>query len=64
LRHGSRVREVRLDEVTGPSVAHVVAAYHSREGFARKFMDVPENPQPSDFAAAADRFPVFRVDPS
>jgi deazaflavin-dependent oxidoreductase (nitroreductase family) len=64
LRRGSRVRRVRLTEVTGPGIAHVVAAYHAREGFARRFMDVPENPQERDFAAAADRFPVFRVESS
>jgi deazaflavin-dependent oxidoreductase (nitroreductase family) len=62
LRRGSRTRSVRLTEVTGPAMAPVVAAYHHREAFARRFMEVPEHPTLSDFKAAADRFPVFRVD--
>jgi len=61
LRHGSKRREVRLEEATGPSGAAVVAAYYARESFARPFMDVPENPSPDDFAMAANRFPVFKV---
>ena len=62
LRRGKRVRRARLGEITGPETAPVVAAYHAREKFARKFMEVPEEPTESDFAAAWQRFPVFRVD--
>jgi hypothetical protein len=60
LRLGSRQRQVRLVEVTGASAA-VVAAYHAREGFARPYMDVPEDPTFDDFVAAAGLFPVFKV---
>jgi len=60
LRLGSRRRQVKLEEVTGASAA-VVAAYHAREGFARPYMDVPENPTVDDFAARAELFPVFKV---
>jgi deazaflavin-dependent oxidoreductase (nitroreductase family) len=64
LRRGSKVRTVRLTEVSGPDVAGVVAAYHAREGFSRKYMDLPDDPGPDDFAAAWRLFPVFRVDGS
>jgi deazaflavin-dependent oxidoreductase (nitroreductase family) len=61
LRHGFKQREVRLEEVTGSSAAVIVAEYHSREGFARPYMDVPESPTVEDFAARASQFPLFRV---
>jgi deazaflavin-dependent oxidoreductase (nitroreductase family) len=63
LRHGSKRRSVRLQEVTGDVAAETVAAYYSRESFPRPYMDVPVNPTPSDFAAKATLFPVFRVEP-
>jgi len=62
LRRGAKARPVHLTEVSGPEVADVVAAYHSREGYSRKYMDVPDNAAPEDFAAAWRLFPVFRVD--
>lgn len=62
LRHGSKERHVRLEEVTGSTAASVVAAYYERENFARPYMDVPESPTADDFAAKAALFPVFRVD--
>jgi len=62
LRSGTQVRSVRLTEVTGPEVADIVAAYRAREGFFRKYMDLPDNPTREDFAAAWRLFPVFRVD--
>jgi len=61
LRHGSKLREVKLEEVTGPTSAPIVAAYHARESYARKYMDVPENPSQDDFADGFERFPVFTV---
>ena len=61
LRHGSKERQIRLSETHGDSAAEVVAAYHSREGYARQYMDVPENPTREDFVAAAASFPVFAV---
>lgn len=62
LRHGSRDRRVRLEEITGEEAAETVAAYYARETFPRPYMDVPENPTMADFAAKAGRFPVFRVE--
>jgi len=63
LRRGRRSRKVVLTEVTGSTGAPVVAAYHAREGFARKFMDVSESADLGEFEAKAELFPVFRVDP-
>ena len=63
LRHGSKRRLARLEEITGPAAAPVVAAYHAREGYARPYMDVPENPGLDDFVTAAGEFPVFAVVP-
>lgn len=63
LRSGSKVLECRLVEVTRDA-AGVVAAYHQREPFPRRYMDVPENPSLADFEAASDKFPVFRVEPT
>ena len=62
LRHGSKERQVRLEEIIGPTAASVAAAYYDRESYARPYMDVPENPTEADFAAKAVLFPVFRVD--
>jgi hypothetical protein len=61
LRHGRRERRVRLNEVRGEEAASVVAAYHAREGYARRYMDVPEDPELADFLEAVFRFPVFEV---
>ena len=61
LRHGSKERQVRLEEVTGPTAASAAAAYYERESFARPYMDVPENPATADFAAKSELFPVFKV---
>jgi len=61
MRHGSKVRSVRLEEMTDGSGAPIVAEYHAGESFARPYMDVPENPTVEDFAARSDQFPVFRV---
>jgi deazaflavin-dependent oxidoreductase (nitroreductase family) len=62
LRHGSKERQVRLEEITGPTAASAAAAYYQRESYARPYMDVPENPSEADFATQAALFPVFRVD--
>jgi len=61
LRSGGTTRRVRLDEVTGDA-AEVVQAYHEREPFARRYMEVPAAGSVEDFAMAAGRFPVFRID--
>ncbi|HEY4606865.1 MAG TPA: nitroreductase/quinone reductase family protein [Acidimicrobiia bacterium] len=61
LRHGSGERHVSLQEMSPAEAAPVVAAYHAREGYARRYMDVPDNPSLEDFARAGDRFPVFKV---
>jgi deazaflavin-dependent oxidoreductase (nitroreductase family) len=63
LRHGSRERPVRLVEVSGDLAANIVSTYYAKEGFARPYMDVPENPTTADFAARTSQFPVFRVEP-
>jgi deazaflavin-dependent oxidoreductase (nitroreductase family) len=63
LRHGSKERQVRLEEVSGEQAAEMVAAYYERETFPRPYMDVPENPTKADFTAKAGLFPVFRVTP-
>jgi len=62
LRHGSKERQVRLEEITGPNAASAAAAYYQRESYARPYMDVPENPTEDDFTAKAALFPVFKVD--
>ncbi len=61
LRHGSKVRQVRLEELPGVTAAPVVAAYHARERYARQYMNVPENPTIDDFVEAAPLFPVFEI---
>jgi deazaflavin-dependent oxidoreductase (nitroreductase family) len=60
ITRGGTTREVEVVEVTG-SRPEVVEAYYHREAFARQFMDVPEEPTVADFAAVADRFPVFEI---
>lgn len=60
LQHGKTRRRVSLEEVTGRA-AGIVFAYHQRESYARRFMEVPEDPTLADFESAADSFPVFRV---
>lgn len=59
-RRGTEQR-VTLREVTGTK-PELVQAYYEREGFARGFMDVPGDATVDDFAAVADRFPVFLVE--
>ena len=62
MRKGRSVRKVTLSETSGEEAAAAVQAYHKREAFARRYMDVPDNPTVADFASAASKFPVFRVD--
>lgn len=64
LRHGSKQRQVRLEEVTDSAGPAIVAEYHSKESFARPYMDVPEHPTVEDFAARASTFPLFKVTPT
>jgi deazaflavin-dependent oxidoreductase (nitroreductase family) len=61
LRHGSTRREATLAEAGGERAAAVAAAYHARESYARRYMDVPTSPTLADFEARADLFPVFEV---
>jgi deazaflavin-dependent oxidoreductase (nitroreductase family) len=57
LRHGSKRRQARLEEVGDGSGAPAVAAYHARE----PYMDLPEDPTLDDFVSRAGMFPVFEV---
>lgn len=61
LRSGGTSRKRILVDVTGQA-AHVVKAYWDREKFPRPYMDVPGDPDVSDFAEAPDLFPVFKVE--
>jgi deazaflavin-dependent oxidoreductase (nitroreductase family) len=61
LRRGRSVRDVTLSTTDGREAASVVQAYHKREAFARRYMDVPENPTLEDFLEAGGGYPVFRV---
>jgi hypothetical protein len=61
LRLGSRKRTVSLEEVAPEEAAPVIAEYYAREGYARRFMEAPDNPSVDDFRQAANRFPVFKV---
>ena len=61
LEREKTIRTCRLVEVTGQA-PEVVKAYYEREGFARKYMDVPDDPSLADFEAASAAFPVFRVE--
>ena len=61
LARAGNTRSCRLVEVTGEA-AEVLKAYHQKEDFARQYMDVPETPSLADFEAAAEAFPVFRVE--
>lgn len=63
LQRGKRTRSVRLVEVTGEA-PQVVEAYHRRESFARRYMDVPADATAADFATNAAKFPLFRVEPA
>jgi hypothetical protein len=47
--------------VAPDDAAPVIAEYYAREGYARRFMEVPDNPSVDDFRQAAHRFPVFKV---
>jgi len=60
LRHGSKQRQARLEEVGDRSGAPAVAAYHARESFARPYMDLPEDPTLDDFVSRAGMFPCSR----
>lgn len=60
VERGGSVEAVRLVEVTGEKPL-LVKRYHGREAFARRFMDVPGRGDLDDFAAVAERFPVFEV---
>ena len=61
IRHG-RKRRVHLEEVPAAERAPVLKAYVARARSGRRHF-VPLTPQSSigEFAAVADRFPVFRI---
>lgn len=61
LRRGRSVRDVALTPAGGREAAAAVLAYHEREVFARRYMDVPEDPTLEDFLETVERFPVFKV---
>jgi len=60
VERGGSAETVRLVEITGEK-PQLVKRYHDREAFARRFMDVPGRGDLDDFAAVAERFPVFEV---
>ena len=62
LERGGEAVPITTLEITSEEAARVVAAYHAREGFARRYMDVPDDPDVADFLARLDQFPVFRVE--
>ena len=61
IRHGLR-RRVRLDEIPSSERAPVLKAYCARARSGRRHF-LPLTPQSSigEFAAVADRYPVFRI---
>ncbi|HSM43493.1 MAG TPA: nitroreductase family deazaflavin-dependent oxidoreductase [Acidimicrobiia bacterium] len=61
IKRGRSERAVRLVEITGEK-PELVKRYYEREGYARRFMDVPGEATRADFASVAERFPVFRLD--
>lgn len=63
LRSGRHTRRVRLVEETGEH-PEVVQAYHAREPYSRRYMDLPANPESSDVTAKGADFPVFRIYPA
>ncbi len=62
LERGGEAVAITVHEITGEEAARVVATYHAREGYARRYMDVPDDPDVADFLERLDRFPVFRVE--
>lgn len=62
LRRGETERRVRLVEETGDH-PDLVSEYYHREGFARRYMQLPDDPTEDDFSRLADHFPVFRIEP-
>jgi deazaflavin-dependent oxidoreductase (nitroreductase family) len=60
LRQGRMERPVTLVEATGDKPG-LVKEYYEREGFARRFMDVPGDAEEADFASVPERFPVFEI---
>lgn len=63
LRHGRR-EAVRLVEVLGPERAPVLREYVRLAPGARPFIPVAVDSPESEFAAVADRYPMFRVIPA
>ena len=61
IRHG-RKRRVRLEEIAAPERAPILKAYTARARSGRRHF-LPLTPQSSigEFAAVADRYPVFRI---
>ena len=61
LRHGSKQRQARLEEVGDGSGAPAMAAYHARESFARPLHGPARGSHPRRFRVQAGMFPVFKV---
>lgn len=61
IKQGGSESPVRLVEVSGGK-PELVKAYYEREGFARRFMEVPGEATVDDFASVPDRFPVFKIE--
>lgn len=60
LRHRRR-EAVRLEEVFGPECGPILREYVRLAPGARPFIPVPVGAAEEEFAAVADRYPVFRV---
>ena len=62
LERGGEGVPITAHETSGEEAAKVVATYYARESYARRYMDVPNDPDVADFLERLDRFPVFRVE--
>lgn len=61
LRQGRHNRMVTLAEVPVARRGVLLAAYWKQERITRPYFDVPSSPEPADFAAGADNYPVFKI---
>lgn len=61
LRRGRRLERVQLEEVRAEAAAPVLREYVTRFPITRPYFDASPDDSFEDFAAEADRHPVFRV---
>ena len=61
IRRGKTARDVTVEEVAPEQAAPVLVSYHAKEKYARRYMDVPDDPTVADFLSSGESFPVFRV---